>query len=139
MPMKKSRFHKAIETRRIYKFEGECFHGSYYSKQRRIKYLRSEAIYIWRKMKFKEEMPKLTAGKGVLNNGFWYSYYSIDDGIVLSRSQRNIITLVHEIVHHLGYDEHDHKFLKQYFNILKRCYKFTDGQITMMRYIWKLP
>ena len=116
----RTRFDKALETRRIYRFEGDYFRRSNYSKLRKIKYLRSEAIYIWRVMKFKTELPNIKTGRGVINNGYWYSYYSIDDGIVLSRSQRNIVTLVHEIVHHLGHDEHDSKFVKQYFEIFKK-------------------
>jgi hypothetical protein len=139
MSRKRTRFDKAVETRRIYRFEGWHFYGSSYSKQRKMKYLKSEMIYIWRKMKFEAEMPRLRAGKGVLNNGYWYSYYSINDGIVLSRSQRNIVTLVHEIVHHLGHDEHDSKFVKQYFNIFRKCYKFTEADLQFLAWLYKLP
>ena len=136
--MKKTRFDKALETRRLYRFEGTWFRRSPYSKSRKMSYLKSEARYIWRTMKFEADMPKIKAGKGVLHNGYWYSYYSINDGIVLSRSQRNIITLIHEIVHHLGHDEHDHKFVDQYFKILKKCYGFNDNHIDFLRFYYKL-
>lgn len=135
----RTRFDKGLETRRIYKFEGDYFRRSVFSKGREISYLRSEANYIWRKMKFKRTIPNIKTGKGVINNGYWYSYYQEDEGIVLSRSQRNIITLVHELVHALGYGEHDYKFTKQYFKILKKCYGFKEDQIDWLRYYYKLP
>lgn len=90
-------------------------------------------------MNFNKPIPMIKAGKGTWFGGYWYSYYSVDEGIVLSRSQRNIITLIHEIVHHLGYDEHDSKFVKQYFKIFKTCYGFSDDQIEFFRYVYKLP
>ena len=135
----RTRFDKALETRRIYRFEGDYFRRSNYSKLRKIKYLRSEAIYIWRVMKFKTELPNIKTGRGVINNGYWYSYYQEDEGIVLSRSQRNIITLVHELVHALGYDDHDKAFVNQYFQILKKVYGFKSDRLEMIRYVYKLP
>ena len=139
MSVKKTRFDKAIETRRLYKFEGDWFKRTFFSKSRKIEYLRSEAIYIWRKMKFTKPMPNIKAGKGTWFGGYWYSYYSVSEGIVLSRSQRNIVTLVHEIVHHLGHNEHDRNFVRQYFKIFKKCYGFNDNQIEFLRYVYKLP
>ena len=135
----RTRFDRALETRRIYRFEGDYFRRSLFSKSLKMQYLRSEAIYIWRRMKFNKEMPNIKAGKGVINNGYWYSYYQEDVGIVLSRSQRNIITLVHELVHALGYGEHDHRFTKQYFKVLEKCYGLKPDLTDWIRYYYKLP
>lgn len=68
-------------------------------------------------------LPNIRAGRGVKYNGYLYSYYEKYYGIVLARNQRNIVILIHELTHALGYDDHDKAFVNQYFKLLR---KFTD-------------
>lgn len=103
------------DTRKLYRFEGERFRGQ---PLRTIKELRRLGRKIWSTCG-KGQIPPIVAGRGDLYNGRLYSYY---DGlrIVLARNERRKYVLIHEMVHALGHDDHDAKFVKKYQNLLKR-------------------
>lgn len=73
--------------------------------------------------------PKIVAHKGTYYNGRYLSY-QCDDGIFLARNQREYLTLVHELVHFMGYDYHDKEFVKVYFYKLCMLFNLNMQEIT---------
>jgi len=115
-------------TRRVYLFEAQYFHGHPLSRNMPMAKLRRIAMKIWHDLfstsgRDYYPLPNIRAGRGVKYNGSLYSYYEKYYGIVLARNQRNIVILIHELTHALGYDDHDKAFVNQYFKLLR---KFTD-------------
>ncbi len=55
-------------------------------------------------------------------NGRLYSYF---DGsrIVLARNERKVFVVIHELVHAMGKDYHDEKFIDRYFDLLVSYHK----------------
>lgn len=104
----KKRHRRMIDTRRVYRLESEMYYDrrfSHITKQRSLQYLTSLAKKIWKKEGYKHQMPVIRFGKGFQN-------YSWCDGetIELVRTQRDELTLIHELVHAIGYDDHDKNF-----------------------------
>lgn len=109
----------AIHTRRLYSLE-KLFPRE---KDVPMSELREFGLTIW----FTEGggiAPKIVAGRGAKYNGRLLSYCEQEPfqapTIVLSRNQRKVTVLIHEITHGLGYWTHDEKFVKRYFEILDR-------------------
>ena len=107
----KKQYKQMIDTRRVYKLETDMYFDKrfkFITKQRSLDYLRRYARKIWAAEKYKREMPYIRFGKGLQN-------YSWCDGdvIELAPHQRDILTLVHEIVHAIGYDDHDSNFARK--------------------------
>ena len=69
------------------------------------------------KTKPAKPIPAVVAGKGTRYNGRYYSYYD-GERIVLARNERKKFVLIHEMVHALGYDDHDEAFVEKYFELL---------------------
>lgn len=109
-------FRNDITTRRIYKFEKEYFRGE---PSMPMEVLKDLAKKIW-EWEYKEEpLPRVVSGKGTKYNGRYYSYFD-GEKIVLARSERNKVVLIHEMVHALGYDNHDADFTMKYFELLEQ-------------------
>lgn len=116
-------FRKDINTRRLYKFEREYFRGE---PELPMRVLQTLAKKIWEeeghagKYLFDEvkPLPLVVSGRGTKYNGRYYSFY---DGkrIEIARTERKKYVLIHEMVHALGYDEHDCRFTKKYFDLLE--------------------
>ena len=104
----KKRYRQMIDTRRVYQLETDMYYDrrfAYITKQRSLDYLIKYAKKIWKAEKIKKQMPVIRFGKGLQR-------YSWCDGEILelAPTQRDILTLVHELVHAIGYDNHDKKF-----------------------------
>lgn len=107
---------KALDTRHVYSWEATAFSGA---KQLRMDTLRRLTRRIWKDAGRTDPLPKVIAGRGTLYHGRLYSYY--EDGlIVLARNQRQSFVLIHELVHALGYDDHDAPFQRRYRDLLRR-------------------
>lgn len=111
-----------VNTRRLYQLEEKiCDDRSFQqiSKQRTLKFLRQLTNIIWKNEKFGLDVPKIRFGPGVLYGKFTFSWC---DGlnIELVESRRNILTLIHEIVHALGYDYHDRDFVEMELYLLMK-------------------
>lgn len=113
------------DTRRLYKFEEEWFRGEPNLPMNRLQDL---AYDIWcyagphfhnflDKTKPAKPIPAVVAGKGTRYNGRYYSYYD-GERVVLARNERKKFVLIHEMVHALGYDDHDEAFVEKYFELL---------------------
>jgi len=129
MNITKSRLKRTLDTRRLYKFEKEWFRGE---PNLPMKVLQELARDIWKEAGYAghyygdkvKRMPAVVAGKGTKYSGRYYSYC---DGrrVELARSERKKFVLIHEMVHALGYDDHDEDFVDKYFELLD-YYKVCD-------------
>jgi hypothetical protein len=114
-----------IDTRRLYKLEGDMYCDRRYSnitKQRPYKFLLSLAKKIWKKENIKSDMPQIRFGIGTPHGGVRYSWCD-GETIELVKTQRDILTLIHELVHGMGFDYHDKKFVRKEMELLN---KYTD-------------
>lgn len=101
--------------------------------------MRLFAAKVWRAHSVRGQvMPRIVCGRGVLYNGSLYSYYQEDDGIVLARNQRTIPILLHELVHALGYDDHDRMFVDAYFRLLREYASLDWWELMQARIKYKI-
>lgn len=128
--MKRSRHHRAAETRRFYYVDMLLATGdvrSYYSDERRAKaFLQRLLIRVWRE--------EGRAGQGypdlqIDNTKGAYSYCEGRRLIVLATRQTCITILLHEIVHALGYARHDKRFVRRYLQLLVKYGRCEEGPI----------
>lgn len=113
----RKRYRKMVDTRRIYGLEEDMYYDRRFAgitKQRSLPYLTTLAKKIWKGEKYSRKMPNIRFGKG-------FQQYSWCDGetIELVETQRDILTLVHELVHGIGYDDHDKSFVAKEFILLE--------------------
>ena len=109
---------QAYQTRNIYKFEQKAFKFHEFGDMRSINELRKIAKKIWNHSnRRKNRELEIVCGKGSKYNGRYLSYCQelsrSKTRIVLARNQRDIVTLIHEIVHAQGYDNHCKRFVKK--------------------------
>jgi len=107
-------------TRNLYRFETEYFlqdgkAWTHIVKQRSLRSLRQTLIRVWGDLRPCTPMPILCFGKGV-GGLSWFQ----EGRIVLAPGQRDLLTLLHEIVHALGYGHHNVPFVKAYFKLLSK-------------------
>ena len=118
-----------IQTRNLYRFEGVCFLRTNIVVQRSIKDLQMKMKQIWKKYK-KSDFPILFHSKGTLYCGKWMSY-NMENEIHLAPGQRDYLTLVHEICHAMGHDNHDKKFVDLEFDILEEFFNIDRGELEL--------
>lgn len=118
----------AVNTNRIYRFEWNGIGKHPFNRKCSIDELRTIAKKLWsvkNKRKFKEL--EIVCGRGTMYNGRLLSYCQYDNKvrIVLARNQRDIVTLVHEIVHGQGYEDHGPGFVRKmlYYLVYLGCDK----------------
>jgi hypothetical protein len=120
------KYREMVNTRRLYKFEGEFF------KQLPYRYMHTQlnkgtlvtiGKVIWHaETGSLQGIPNIRFGKG-LHHGtargdkYYYSWCDRQT-IELAPTQRDLMTLIHELVHALGYDYHDAKFVGRYITML---------------------
>ncbi len=98
------KYKKGVDTRRLYDFEANYFWGTEASRVRPMAELKAIAEEVWAKYGKGKPMPKISAGPGTL-------------------------VLVHELIHELGYDEHDAKFIKVYLPILAEVLELDPQEL----------
>lgn len=121
----KLRYRRMVETRRLYKLEGDMYCDHRYiklTKQRPHAFLLDLAKTIWKKEKRKDIMPEVRFGTGTPHAGLMYSWCD-GETIELAKTQRDVLTLIHELVHAMGCDYHDKKFVRKEMELLN---KYTD-------------
>ena len=121
-------YREMVNTRRLYKFEGDFFNlpaYKYLSVQLSLTTIRNIAKLIWHEESDGRFLiPEVRFGKGLYHGtarGKKY-YYSWCDRqtIELAPTQRDLMTLIHEMIHALGYDYHDSRFVERYINLLHK-------------------
>ncbi len=121
-------YREMVNTRRLYKFEGDFFHlpaYRYLTIQINLSTAKNIAKLIW----YQESdgrflIPEIRYGKGLYHGTargekYYYSWCNRET-IELAPTQRDIMTLIHEMVHALGYDYHDTRFVGKYIELLHK-------------------
>lgn len=129
----KKRYKQMIDTRRVYQLETDMYYDrrfTYITKQRSLGYLVKYAKKIWKAEKIKKQIPLIRFGKGLQK-------YSWCDGEILelAPTQRDILTLVHELVHAIGYDDHDKKFAAKELVLLA---KYTSVKVDVLHEMFEV-
>jgi len=113
---------RMLETRRLYKME-ETLYGhrpfNAITRQLTIRTLKHLAKQIWMEERPSYKMPTIRFGKGTMHVGRYYSWCD-GDTIELAPTQQDKLTLIHELVHAMGYDDHDERFARRYKQLLKK-------------------
>jgi len=120
-------YREMVNTRRLYKFEGEFFNWSpyrYMTTQLTKQTLVNIGKIIWNDEGNGFLIPEIRFGKGLYHGtakGLKYYYSWCDrETIELAPTQRDIMTLIHEMVHAVGYSNHDTKFVGKYIELLTK-------------------
>jgi hypothetical protein len=118
-------YKQMVNTRTLYKFEDAFFSKKEYRhllKKLTRKKLIAIAEYVWAKEHMNSPLPEIRFGKGIYHCG---TYVSWCDGVTIELvpQQREIATLLHELVHAVGHQLHNAKFVDTYVKFLT---KYTD-------------
>jgi len=107
-------------TRHVYGFEDRYLTTlADLNKQQSLRVLVSQAKKIWQKhYSGSRAIPTIKFGKGDSSLGRPLSYTLGYSEIVLCPKQRNLLTLIHELVHAIGPCQHGRNFVKVYVTIL---------------------
>jgi hypothetical protein len=118
----RARHRNAQDTRWLYRLEDTTLrYNSFANSDRSMTFLRSIVDQVWQaEAPAARRKPTITADYGVLHNGRAVSYCEGFTKIVLARSQRNVLVLLHELTHALGPCVHGQKFVRLYFRLLKK-------------------
>lgn len=112
---------KAADTRRVYAFEHNLIlEAGIVNSDTPIANLRELAQRIWKDYGMDFACPEIVAGRGLRHGEDWFSFCLGRSRIVLSRSQRNCVTLIHELVHAMGFSTHGAGFQNRYAELLLR-------------------
>ena len=126
------RYREMVNTRRLYRLEEELYHDKRFTgitKQKTILSLKRLAYKIWRTERIKSVIPDIRFGRGTPHNGERYSWC---DGmaIELAPRQRDVLTLIHELVHAMGYPYHDQEFVRVQKKLLRKYTRLDKQTIT---------
>ena len=129
----KKRYKQMVDTRRVYGLETDMYYDprfEYITRQRSLGYLVRYAQKIWKGEKCKKPLPLIRFGKGMQK-------YSWCDGEILelAKYQRDILTLVHELVHAIGYDDHDKNFAAKELVLLT---KYTPVKVDALHEMFEV-
>lgn len=118
----KTQYKRMVETRRLYKLEGELYRKKQFrtiTQQQSLDTLQRLAQKIWKQEGCRKKLPDIRFGKGTSHGP---SYYSWCDGetIELAPKQRDTLTLIHELVHAMGNDYHNKPFVMQELLLLMK-------------------
>jgi len=118
----KAKDRNSRDTRWLYRLEDTTLrYNSFANADRPMAFLREFAERVWAaEAPAGRRKPTITADYGTLHNGRAYSYCEGFTKIVLARSQRNVLVLLHELTHALGPCVHGPKFIRLYFRLLRR-------------------
>lgn len=136
-------YKQMVNTRTLYKFEGEFFNKKEYKyllRRLTLKKLNAIAKHVWNKERISYAMPTIRFGKGIHHCGQPVSWC---DGttIELIPEQREISTLLHELVHAAGHYLHNAKFVNTYVKYLTKYTSIPKKELvnTMKEYNVDLP
>lgn len=128
----KKRYKEMVATRRLYKLEESLYSRREFkriTKRRSLPALRKLAYHIWTSEGIKSQVPHVTFGEGIVHGDEWFSWCD-GDTIELTPHQRDILTLIHELTHAMGYGPHTEKFVSMYVDLLVK-YSPINEQIIL--------
>lgn len=126
----KKRYRDMVATRRLYKLEESLYSRREFKnivKKRSLPALRKLTYVIWKKERMKGPVPCVQFGGGIPHGDELFSWCD-GETIELSPTQRDILTLLHEITHAMGYGYHNREFVDRYLDLLVK-YTSVNEQI----------
>lgn len=128
---------RAVETRRLYSFENHYLSSPYLNQRRSLAFMTRMAKRIWKAEGMTKKLPVLRFGPGVYQNDRWLSYCAWDDSYIeFAPKERNIVTLIHELVHASGarYRNHDTQFVRRLFELLEKYGRCNYDELVFASY-----
>lgn len=125
---------RGIETRRLYSFEANSKAISKYAQRNRsLRFLLSVADEVWAKHGRKGRgVPAVAFGEGTPHGASVASYCEGFRYIELVEGQRNVVVLVHELTHAMGYgNPHGNGFVRKYFDLLVEFGRCERGALVL--------
>jgi len=116
----KKQHREMVNTRKLYALEEWMYHNRTFkplTRQRPIGTLIELAELIWREEKIEKPLPCISFGPGISHGNELYSWCDGTE-IELAKGQRDVLVMIHELVHAMGYPYHDKKFLAEYIYLL---------------------
>ncbi len=127
-----------INTRRLYKFEGDFFASNRrLNKQLSINTIKRIGQMVWdNESPYKKKtIPEIRFGPGIYHTQSRGKnlYYSWCDGFIIELApyQHDLLTLLHEMVHALGYGYHDARFVEKYIYLLVKYGNLNKKDLIM--------
>ena len=118
---------RAVETRRLYRFENVERHYSAYSLRRySLRFFRRLADRLCPGV-------RVDFGPGTPHAGARVSFCDWDDDrrVELAPGQRTLVVFLHEITHALGFGTHGRRFVRKYFELLVQYGKCKEGELKL--------
>ena len=111
---------RAVETRRLYRFESlSIAYSPYANKPRTLSFLRRLARVVWaRHGRRGLPCPVVEFGNGTPFGGGRAAYCEGYSYINLCEGQRSVTVLLHELTHARGHGTHGAGFVGKYFDLL---------------------
>jgi hypothetical protein len=136
-------YKQMVNTRTLYKFEDEFFRKKEYKhllKKLTLTELIDIAEHVWATERMTRPLPEIRFGKGIYHCGTYVSWCD-GDTIELVPQQREIATLLHELVHAVGHPLHNAKFVDTYVKFLTKYTDIPKKELvtTMQHYNVDLP
>jgi len=129
------RYKRAVDTRRIYLFEAVFTRHlpSYVWMERSIQFLRTTAMVVWMKHGRRGlNVPTIEFHRGLTRDGELYSYSDGFRYIALAPTQRNVMILLHELTHAMGYGSpHGDSFAHKYAELLVEYGGCDEGLLVL--------
>lgn len=113
----KPQHRRAVDTRRLYRFEDTTHFGTWLEQPRRMAYLRRWALRLWA-LYGRTHALRVVAGRGTPHGAALVSYALGTSYVQLARHQRTLKVLAHELVHVLGYPYHNRAFVHKLQEVL---------------------
>ncbi len=123
---------KQIGAKQLYKIEEELYYDKRFDSittQTSLLSLKRLANKIWRNERIDWDMPEIVFGKGTEHEGEMYSWCD-GETIELAPRQRDKLTLIHELVHAMGYPYHNKEFVTMQKKLLRKYTKLDTKVIT---------
>lgn len=138
----KSSARRAVETRRLYRFE-EIFAESSLGKvcrERSLPFLRRLLREVWAKHgRARLSPPDLSFGPGTPHGKGFASFAEGYSYIELKEGHRNVLVLLHELTHTLGYGApHGAGFVRKYIELLVEYGGCSEGELILGAGLFKL-
>ena len=133
---------KMVSTRRLYKFE-EIFSKelpAYVKRQRSLPFLKYMLKDVWLKHGRKGvKHPELAFGEGTPHEGERVSFCDGYSQIELVVGDRNVLILLHEITHALGFgNPHGKGFVRKYVELLVEYGRCDEGELNLAIGLFKV-